>query len=108
MTEQTTTEGARCRVGRATGNPCPRPATVNAWGDGPPEICEYHNELWDLSNDLGQTETAQEMLALWQRQADIVGCPPLEDAMRYVKVEADLEVARLKREIAALEERAGG
>jgi hypothetical protein len=39
----------------------------------------------------------------------MLACPPLEDAMRFVRTEADLEVARLEREVAATEakERAG-
>ena len=48
-----------------TDNRCPRPATIDLF-DGEPEICEVHDRLWALSNDLVQAETAQRMLALWQ------------------------------------------
>ena len=51
MTERkTTTEGTdpRGRCGCATDNRCPRPATVNTWGDGPPDICEYHDQMWRI------------------------------------------------------------
>ncbi len=113
MTEQTTTcaEGTvpRCRVGSATDERCPRPATVSLF-DGPPEVCGYHERLWEISNDFGQAETAQRMLVMWEEQAGVLSCPPLQEAMRFVRAEADLEVARLRREQAELEEeeRAGG
>jgi hypothetical protein len=94
----------RCRVGIRTDNQCLRTATVRLQFDGPPEICEHHDRLWNLDAELGQTEEAQRMLTLWQEQAEMFGCPPLEDAIRFVRAEADLEVTRLKREVAVLEE----
>ena len=106
MTEQTTTstEGARCRAGIRTVTPCPRPATVAVFGEEPPQVCEYHDRMWATSNDLGQAETAQRMLVMWEEQAEMLACPPLEEAMRFVRAETDLEVARLRREQAELEE----
>jgi hypothetical protein len=107
---EASSSGTRCRVGIRSGAPCPRPATVAVFGEDPPQICEYHNEWWRINNDLGQAQTAQRMLVLWEEQAEMLACPPLEDAMRFVRAEADLEVARLQREQAELEEeeRAGG
>ena len=109
MTEQTTTdEGTdpRCRAGSATDNRCPRPATRTAWGDdGPPEICVFHSRLWEINDDLGQYEAAQEMLGLWDQQARMLSCPSLEAAIESAKAEVDREVARLRREQAELEER---
>ena len=66
--------------------------------------------MWRINDDLGQAETAQRMLVLWEEQAQMLACPPLEDAMGFVRAEAGLEVARLQREQAELEEkeRAGG
>ncbi len=109
-TTTTTEEAPRCRCGSRTDHQCPRPATTTVWGDGPADICEHHKELWFISDDLVQAETAQRMLVMWEEQAYILSCQPLQDAMRFVRAEADLEVARLRREQAELEEeeRAGG
>ncbi len=103
MTEQTATEAPRCRVGSATGNHCPRVATVNAWGRGGPDICEYHDRLWDLTHALGEVEQARFWLGSWERQAEELGCVPLEEAMRFIRAETDLEISRLRREISEVE-----
>lgn len=78
---------------------------VGLFGEGAPDICEYHNSLWRINDDLGQAETAQRMLVMWEEQAGILSCAPLQEAMRFVRAEADLKVARLRREQADLEER---
>jgi hypothetical protein len=93
----------RCRVGTRTDNQCPRPATEVVFS-GPPQICGHHARLWSLDEELGPVQEAARWLALWQEQAEMFGCPPLEDAIKFVRAEADLEVARLKREVAVLEE----
>ena len=48
------------------------------------------------------------MLVMWLEQAEMLACPPLQEVVRFVRAEGDLEVARLRREQAELEERAGG
>ena len=111
MAEQTTTtnEGTppRCRAGIRTGTPCPRPATVVVFGEDPPLLCGYHDRMWAISNDLGQAEMARRMLVMWEEQAEMLACPPLQEAMRFVRAEGDLEIARLRRKQAELEERGG-
>jgi hypothetical protein len=103
MTEVTSTT-PRCRVGTATGDQCPRTATVNPFGDDhPPEVCEYHHRLWELAAELQEAKVCARWLALWEQQAEMVGCPPLEDALRFVRAEADLELARLGREVSEAE-----
>ena len=47
------------------------------------------------------------MLGLWDQQARMLSCAPLEAAIESAKAEADREVARLRREQAELEEREG-
>jgi hypothetical protein len=65
----------------------------------------FHSRLWEINDDLGQYEAAYEMLGLWDQQARMLSCPPLEAAIEFAKAEADREVARLRREQAELEER---
>jgi hypothetical protein len=73
-------------------------------GDGPPTICELHDRLWRLNDELGLHETARFWLGSCEEQAGFISCEPLEEAMRFVRAEADLEMARLlEREIAAAE-----
>ena len=109
MTEQTTTtaEGTdpRCRCGSKTDDPCPRPATTNVWGDGPPDICGYHAREWDLNNELGQLENSSEWLETYERQAGMLDLEPLTDALASVRERIDSEIAGLRREHAELEER---
>ena len=96
-------DAPRCIAGSSTDNPCPRPATVPLFGGEAPRVCAYHDRLWRLNEEEGQLEVAARWLALWQEQAEMLGCPPLEDAVRFVRAEAEAEAARVKREAAALE-----
>ena len=113
MTEQTTTttEGTapRCRVGSATDERCPRPATTNVWGDGPHDICEYYAREWDLNNELGQLENSSEWLETYERQAGMLDLEPLTKALAS-RERLNSGIARLRREQAELEEmeRTGG
>ena len=106
MTEQkATTEGTvpRCRTGSRTDHQCPRPATVNPWRDGPPEICELHDRMWRLDDELNLHKTARFWLGSWEEQANEVWCPPLEEVVASARERADAEIARLEREMAAAE-----
>ena len=107
MTEQTTTaaEGTapRCRTGSRTDHRCLRPATVNPWGDGPPTICDLHDRLWKLDDELGLHKTARFWLGTYEMQARELGCEPLTEAIPSARERIDREIARLERAIAEAE-----
>lgn len=107
MEEQTaTTQGTapRCHCGSRTDHQCPRPATIARWGDGPPDICELHDRMWRLDDELGLHREARFWLGSWEEQAERLDCDPLAEAMGFARAQMDVVVARLEREMAAEEE----
>ncbi len=88
-----------CRVGEATDYPCRLPATVDAFRNGVPTMCQPHYREHELRADLEELEDAHFWLDSWERQAEHLSIGALKDAMRFVRTEADLEIARLKSEI---------
>lgn len=88
-----------CRVGSKSDHPCRLPAAVDAFRIGVPTMCEPHYRENGLQCDLDELEEARFWLASWERQAEYLSLGALEDAMRFVRAEADLEIARLQNEI---------
>ncbi len=96
-------------MGRLTDRQCPNPAATSLWGaEGAPEICEYHDKLWDLNSDLGQLENSLEWLETYERQAAMMDLDPLEEALGSARERMESELARIKRETAELEEEWAG
>ena len=95
----------RCRAGSATKDRhCPRPGTIQPWGNTGRVICGQCYRLHELACDEGEWQDAREQLTAFRRLAEVNGNGALVSAMDLAYAEAEMRLASIERDTRLVEE----